>query len=64
MASTKPAKRGRPELPKGEAKTKYVPVRFSDAELKAFTKAANKSPQKTLSAWIRHTLNTAVESEG
>lgn len=55
-------KRGRPVLPKGEAKTKYVPVRFSDAELTAFTKAAQKSPQKTLSAWIRNTLAEAVES--
>ena len=54
-------KRGRPQLPKGEAKTKYVPVRFSDAELKAFTKAAEKSSHKTLSAWIRHTLKEAVE---
>ena len=60
--STKPKKRGRPTLPKGEAKTKYVPVRFSDAELKAFTKAAEKSTHKTLSAWIRNTLRDAVES--
>ena len=55
-------KRGRPQLPKGEAKNKYVPVRFSDSELKAFTKAAEKSQHKTLSAWIRHTLKEAVES--
>ena len=56
-------KRGRPQLPKGEARTKYVSVRFSDAELKAFTKAAEKSPHKTLSAWIRHTLQNAIESK-
>lgn len=56
----KQKKRGRPVLPKGEAKTKYVPVRFSDAELKVFTKAAEKSPHKTLSAWIRNTLSEAV----
>ena len=60
--STEPKKRGRPFLPEGEARTKYVPVRFSDAELKAFTKAAAKSPHKTLSAWIRHTLSDAVKS--
>jgi hypothetical protein len=57
-----PKKRGRPQLPKGEAKTKYVPVRFSDAELKAFVTAAEESPHKTLSAWIRHTLSEAVKS--
>lgn len=62
MANTDPKKRGRPVLPKGEAKTKYVPVRFSDAELKAFTKAAEKSPHKTLSAWIRHTLSEAIKN--
>lgn len=62
MAEVEPKKRGRPVLPKGEAKTKYVPVRFSDAELKAFTKAAKKSPHKTLSGWIRNVLNEAVES--
>jgi len=63
MASTKPAKRGRPPLPKGESKGKYVPVRFSDADLKAFTKAMKKSGHKTLSGWIRSTLRDAVEGE-
>ena len=63
MENTEPKKRGRPALPKGEARTQYVPVRFSDAELKAFTKAVEKSPHKTLSAWIRRTLQDAVESK-
>jgi hypothetical protein len=49
-------KLGRPKLPKGHAKGKIVPVRLNDEELKAFTKAANKSEYKTLSSWIRHSL--------
>ena len=54
---------GRPKLPKGQAKGKIVPVRLSDSETKLFTKAATKSPHKTLSAWIRATLQQAAESE-
>ena len=53
-------KRGRPALPKGEAKAKYVPVRLSADDLKAFTKAMKKSDHKTLSGWIRHTLREAI----
>lgn len=55
-------KRGRPKLPKGQSKGKYVPVRLSDADLKAFAKAMKKSEHKTLSGWIRHTLREAVEN--
>jgi hypothetical protein len=54
-------KRGRPPLPKKEAKGKYVPIRLSDADVKAFTKAMKKSEHKTLSGWIRHTLRDAVK---
>ena len=56
-------KRGRPALPKGESKAKYVPVRLSESDLKAFNKAMKKSDHKTLSGWIRHTLRESVESE-
>jgi hypothetical protein len=63
MASTESKKRGRPPLPKGESKGKYVPVRLSDADLKLFTKAMKKSDHKTLSGWIRFTLRQAVEDE-
>ena len=59
----KAKKRGRPPLPKGQIKAKYVPVRLADADIKAFTKAAKKSEHKTLSAWIRHTLRQAIENE-
>lgn len=60
MSELKKRERGRPPLPKGESKAKYVPVRLNDADLKAFTKAAKKSEHPTLSAWIRHTLREAV----
>ncbi len=60
MAEVK-KKRGRPALPKGQAKGKYVPVRLSDADLKAFNKAMKKSEYKTLSDWIRETLKKSVE---
>jgi hypothetical protein len=60
MASTKAKKRGRPPLPKGEAKGKYVPLRLKDADVKAFTKAMKKSEYKNLSEWIRATLREAV----
>jgi hypothetical protein len=54
-------KMGRPKLPKGEAKGRIVPVRFTDAELKLFSKAVKASSQNTLSGWIRQTLSEAVK---
>ena len=56
-------KRGRPALPKGQAKAKYVPVRLNAEDLKAFTRAMKASDHKTLSGWIRHTLRQAVEND-
>jgi len=53
-------KQGRPPLPKGESKGKYGPIRLSDADVKAFTKARKKSDHKTLSGWMRETLRQAV----
>ena len=47
-------------MPKGESKGKYVPIRFTDADIKAFTKAMKKSDHKTLSGWIRFTLREAI----
>jgi hypothetical protein len=58
----KAKKMGRPKLPKGHAKGKIVPVRLNDEELKLFTKAADKSEHKTLSAWIRHSLKEAAQN--
>ena len=57
----KAKKRGRPPLPKGHAKGKYAPVRLTDEDFKAFTKAAKASEHKTLSGWIRHTLRKATQ---
>ena len=54
-------KPGRPKLPKGEAKEKIVPVRFTGAEIGRIGAAARKSDQ-TVSQWIRSTLSAAVES--
>jgi hypothetical protein len=59
--STKLVKRGRPPLPKKEAKGKYVPLRLSEADYKAFTKAMKASPQNTLSGWMRETLREAAK---
>ena len=53
-------RRGRPPLAKGEAKGKYVPIRLSEADLKAFTKALKKSEYNNLSEWIRATLRQAA----
>jgi hypothetical protein len=56
---TKPNKIGRPKLPRGEAKGLIVPVRFNAEDLKRITAAA-KSSKKTVSEWIRSTLNAAT----
>lgn len=55
----KKAKVGRPKLPKGEAKGRIVPVRFTADALKAMEKAAGKA-NLSLSEWIRSTLNAAL----
>ena len=60
----KAKKMGRPKLPKGHAKGVIRPVRFTEAELKMFEKAAKASEHKTLSAWIRHSLRQAVNNGG
>ncbi len=56
----KKAKIGRPKLPKGEAKGRIVPVRFTHDVLKAMTARAKASNQ-TVSEWIRSTLNAALQ---
>jgi hypothetical protein len=52
-------KPGRPKLPKGEAKGKIVPVRFTKAEPARLAKAAEARDQ-ALSEWIRRTLLAAL----
>jgi hypothetical protein len=58
MSQPKP-KMGRPKLPKGEAKCRVVPIRFNSADLKRIESAA-KASQKTVSEWIRGTVNAAM----
>ena len=55
----KTRKPGRPKLPKGEAKGRIVPVRFTADDLKAIETAA-KACNQSLSEWIRRTLNAAL----
>jgi hypothetical protein len=54
--SNKP-KLGRPKLPKGEAKSKFVRVRVTPPELKAIERAANGAG---VSEWARGILLKAV----
>ena len=56
----KTRKPGRPKLPKGQAKGRIVPVRFSPEAIKA-VEAAAKANKQTVSEWIRSTLNAAIE---
>jgi len=51
---------GRPKLPKGEAKGRIVPVRFTEEALKAI-EARAKARKQTISEWIRNALNAAVQ---
>ncbi|MBV9180352.1 MAG: hypothetical protein JO356_03505 [Acidobacteria bacterium] len=51
---------GRPKLPKGEAKGRIVPVRFTGEDLKAMAAAAKASKQ-TLSEWIRRTIHGTLQ---
>ena len=55
MAQQKKAKMGRPKLPKGEAKGRIVPVRFTGDDLKAMAAKA-KIADQSLSEWIRSTI--------
>jgi predicted HicB family RNase H-like nuclease len=62
MPQPKPKKKmGRPKLPKGDAKGSMVVIRFNGNDLKRIESAA-KASQKTVSEWIRGTLNAAIEA--
>jgi len=50
----------RPQLPKGEAKDKIVPVRLTHEEFKGLSVAARANKQ-TVSQRIRSTLNTTFD---
>jgi hypothetical protein len=55
----KPRKAGRPKLPKGVAKGKIVPVRFSQSELKEIESAA-KAKNQTISEWVRSAVGARL----
>lgn len=56
---SKKRKVGRPRFPRGTAKSRIVPVRFSSEDLKVMNAQA-KANKQSLSEWIRSTLNAAV----
>jgi hypothetical protein len=61
LSQHKKAKKvGRPKLPKGEAKGRIVPVRFTADDLKAM-EAAAKASDKKLSEWIRSTIHATIQ---
>ena len=57
----KKAKIGRPKLPKGTAKGRIVPVRFTADDLKAM-EAAAKASKQNVSEWIRSTIHANLEA--
>lgn len=63
MAQQKKAakKLGRPKLPKGEAKGRIVPVRFTGDDLKAMEHAAKTAGHISLSEWIRSTIHASLK---
>ncbi len=48
-------------MPKGEAKGRIVPVRFTSDDLKAM-EAAARSGKTSLSEWIRSTIHASLEA--
>jgi predicted HicB family RNase H-like nuclease len=58
-AQPKPKKVGRPVLPKGYAKAKFLRIRVTPDELRTIETAA-KSKKLSLSEWIRGTLSGAI----
>jgi hypothetical protein len=61
LVSATPKKVGRPKSPKGEAKGRIVPVRFTADDLKAMEQAA-KASDKGLSERIRSTIHTNLKA--
>jgi predicted HicB family RNase H-like nuclease len=55
----KARKVGRPKMPKGEAKGRIVPVRFTPDDLKAMAAAA-KAKDQSVSEWIRGTIHAEL----
>lgn len=51
--------RGRPALPEGLGKTRWLPVRFRAEDLTRIRKAS-KTADQTVSAWVRSALMSAL----
>ncbi len=60
MGRPKIRKRGRPTLPKGEAKSSIIPIRLS-AEVRKRVEAAARASNQTVSEWIRDLLTKAID---
>jgi hypothetical protein len=60
-AKAKGKKIGRPNLPKGEAKSRIFPVRFSADEVKRIAAKAAASNRR-VSEWIRGAIKPAMEA--
>jgi hypothetical protein len=60
LAQAKKVKVGRPKMPKGEAKGRIVPVRFTADDLKAIAVRA-KAANQNVSEWIRSTIHANLE---
>ena len=56
----KARKVGRPKLPKGAAKGRIVPVRFTADDLKAIAIRA-KAENQNVSEWIRSTIHATLQ---
>jgi hypothetical protein len=59
MPKPKAKKAGRPPLPKGDARNKFIRIRVTPEELKAI-EVASKGKKQIISEWIRSTLNAAT----
>lgn len=55
-------KPGRPKLPKGASKGKFLRVRVTPEEQKAI-EAAAKAGKQSVSEWIRGTVSLALEAK-
>ena len=59
----KPRRVGRPRLPKGEAKGRIVPVRFTSDELRAMGSSA-RLRKESISEWLRRVLPREARHKG
>ena len=64
MAQQKKTRKvGRPKLPKGEAKGRIVPVRFTADDLREMSSSA-KLRQESISEWLRRVLPRETKHKG